>query len=182
MPTARDVLELVNLSPPTNAPRHVRIRLASPTFGRQGDVCSRTLHTSTLLLPLVSGFSNAQWLDALIEVVPRDCLKACSLRLNISLHSSQTLPSEENDVLSHGSSTVFISGSADSLPSILRFPLNFDAHFISTLIRPAPIQMPQATVSFSFSVTSLDSDVEVGAQDVIFDVYLIGIISTGGAA
>lgn len=108
-------------------------------------------------------------------------MKEHSFRVNVALHGSQYIPSDEAELLTLGSSVISISGSADRVPNIFSYVLRFDDHFVSPLIRPAPLQMPQASVSFSFSCASL-ADAELPTGEPLFDVYLVGVLCTGGAA
>jgi hypothetical protein len=182
MRSPRDVTELITAVPPTNAPRQVRVRLASPLASVRGDICSRVVHQQTLLIEKILGFSNAQWLECSIEIVPRPALFDHALHSIVALHSSNALPRDKAELQQLGSAFFHISGGVGITPSVFRYNLDFDAHFVSPLVKPAPLQMPLAAVSFCFETSSNEEARTLAATEILLDVYLHGTVAMGGSA
>jgi hypothetical protein len=179
---APDVISLVNAVPPTNAPRQVRIHLGTMKLKNAKDVTTRTLHNNDALVDQIAQFSNATWLSANVEFVPRVALQDTCLFVNICFHGSSRIPKDNEAVISHPSCTPLMAGNDGRMPNVITFPLNFSAFFISPLIRPAPIQMPQAAISFFALTVTDEGTTAIGNDDPIFDVFIRGVVSTGGSA
>lgn len=177
-----NITELVNHAPPTNAPRHVHIQLGSMTSKQATNLTTRALHQSPVVKHCTALFTNAQWLSASLEIIPLVPLKNCTILFGCALHGSSTIPENATDLMSFGSYQHFISGENGSLPRILTYPLKFDEFFISPLIKPAPLQMQQAAISFTSNFVNHDEDSVIADGDNIFHVFVRGVISAGGTA
>jgi hypothetical protein len=132
------------------------------------------------LVDAVDRFSNALWLDAMLEFVPRAPLLNLCVVVDVALHQSDRIPSSNDELKALPSCSVLISGQEGRLPDVMRYPIPFSAHFISPLIKPAPLQMKQAAISFTTLLVG-DTD-ELNGPDCLFDVFVRGTVSAGGSA
>nr|QQG34655.1 HP3 [Triticum polonicum mycotymovirus 1] len=176
------VTALLLHTPPTNASRPVRLQLGTMKHVAHENLTTRVLHQNSQIVANFANFSNCLWENAQIEIVPRAALQNVCLTFHIALHGSQNIPTTSVLLQQVPSCRTVITGQDGRLPSVITYPIEFENYFISPLIRPAPVQMPQAAITFTSSLVGAEVDMVFEDDSPLFDVFLRGTIAAGGSA
>lgn len=178
-----DVLALVNAAPPTVAPRQFHTLLCNLRLQDVDAVISRTLHANRTVNNAGVTFSAAVWQDVTLCFYPSPFAMNRHITLSVAVHPDDRLPTAADEVRELGSCVVHSGGAAGSVPTIFKFPVDFDTNFLSPLIRPAPLQKRRAAISMTFNVADCNDEVAEAEVDTpLVSVYLKATVLFSGAS
>lgn len=142
--------ELVNFSPASDAPRAIHTTIATLTARNRGQVVARVLHMLPAVQNLTLGYSRARWLDAELVVVPTTNSAGRSVIFRAAFTSDNAVPGTAETLNECPTCAFAVGGTADSLPPVFRFRLDFADSGTSPLIKPAPVELQRTAAAVSF--------------------------------
>jgi len=172
--------QLVNFSPATDAPRAVHTLAFELRARDEGEITSRVLHQLPRVVAVTLGYTRARWLDCRVTFVPSANLFGRSVVVCCAFGPDNLAPVDVTELNERATCSFNSSGSSQTLPAIMTFPLSFEDAGTSELVRPPPVELQRSSFSISFDLAG-DSDlVDLGPEEPVFSVFVAGHISVGG--
>lgn len=167
----------------SDAPRAVHARLldvSAPSGGYR--LNTKVLHALPAVLTATAAYSHAHWQSLRVVVVPAAQCPAFGMILEIALLRDDSVVADESSILGASVVHYVAFGQVGSVPAPVTVPLDLELARLSSLVKPAPLEMRRAALGFRYCLLPLSGESTFSKDTTAATVYLSGVLATAGAS